>query len=126
MKLSTADLASIGIVDYVDNSIPMTVLELSTIRDTLKLTQDGLSVLLGVSREHITRCECGKTNLKHACVVLLRLLVSLPEEQRRRWINVPTRKNRTRAEVDAAIEDAIFTQDKKALQRFKDNGYTVE
>jgi len=125
MILTQSERYSIGLVDYVDNSIPMDSNELINLRTTLKLTQSGLSSLMGVTRHWIIRCEKGTGQMSYPHAFLLRLLVSLPEEQRKRWINVPSRKNRTREEVDAAIEDAIFTKDKKALQRFKDNGYEV-
>lgn len=125
MKLTQSERESLGLIDYMDNHVTMTSDELKNIRSTLKLTQDGLAKLLDVTRFWVNRCETGKSEMSYAHAFILRLIMDLPEGKRQKWINVPKRKNRTREEVDAAIEDAIFTKDKKALQRFKDNGYEV-
>ena len=125
MILTQADRNAMGLVDYVDNNVTMTPDELKNIRNTLKLTQDGLSQLLKVSRRWVNQCEVGNATISYEYAFILRLLIDLPELSRPKWINVAKRKNRTHKEVMDAIEDAKFTNDKVALQRFKDNGYKV-
>lgn len=127
MILTQADRNALGLVDYVDNKVIMTPDELKNIRDTLKLTQDGLGKVLNVSRRWVNRCETGKDGAKmtYAYAFVLRMLVDLPEGQRAKWINVAKRKNRTSEEVMDAIEDAKFTCDIKTIAYFKKNGYEV-
>jgi len=125
MKLTQADYIALGLIDYVDNNVSMTSDELKNIRNNLKLTQEGLAKLLNVSRRWINQCERDKAVLTYAYTFILRMLIDLPEGQRQKWINVTKRKNRTREEVDIAIEDAIFTGDKKMIAYFKKNGYEV-
>ncbi|MCK4500761.1 hypothetical protein KAU11_09685 [Candidatus Babeliales bacterium] len=125
MKLTQSERESIGIVDYVDNKATMSADELKSIRKTLGLTQSGLGDLLHVTHHWINRCENDKGKLTFGHIFSLRLLMDLSEGKRQKWINIPKRKNRTREEVDAAIEDAVFMGDKKQIAYFKKNGYEV-
>ena len=125
MKLTQSDRNALGLVDYVDNSVQMTSDELKNIRKTLKLTQDSLAKLIGVTRYWILRCEQGKKQMSYIHAMALRLLIDLPEVQRPKWINVPKRKNRTKEDVQDAIEDAIFNNDKEMLAYFRKNGHEI-
>lgn len=64
-----------AIVDaIVSSDVALTPKEVAFLRHATGMSQGTLGKMIGISQEHLSRCECGKTSLGSTAERLLRLL----------------------------------------------------
>ena len=82
MKLSQQERIALGIARNDGNHVPMTAKEYKNIRKTLKLSQEGMGILLGCTRFWISKCEKDESLISYAHAFILRLLMDAPQATR--------------------------------------------
>jgi len=75
MELSQSERIALGIARNDGNHAPMTKVEYKNIRKTLKLSQEGMGILLGCDRRWIMTCEKDGSKISYAHSFILRLLM---------------------------------------------------
>jgi len=66
MELSQSERIALGIARNDGNHAPMTKREYKNIRKTLKLSQEGMGILLGCDRRWIMTCEKDGSKISYA------------------------------------------------------------